>query len=452
MRRGIALIAALAIPFLTIAQGQSEQSIEISSLSEPMTLEECIGYAVENSYKSNLQKSRAENSKIDYREAILAHTPSISGSAGLESAFGRGIDPETNSYANESSLSNSFRASGELPIFNGFRLLNQTRRAKIAKLKGEKEVEMVKDQVAEETMVAFAEVVYNGELVSLYNKRIENLMLEEKKMERMCQLGGGSQADLAQIKAKRAAEQYSAINAQNMYELSLIKLKDCMNYPLDDTLKIVQMIDSTELYNPMQSIGEIVNFAIENNPKSVVESQIFKAEQLSLSIAKGGYSPSLYLYGGISTAFFRQLNSNTYTAYGKQLENNLGEWVGISISIPIFNGNQRRYDVKRAKNNLNEANLTYNQNIRTLESEVRQAAMELDAARSAWIESKQNVAYQRLATEAIRKKYEQSAASIIDLQTSDNDLFRSEVELRNSYLRYQIKLREVNYYKGVSYF
>ncbi len=426
---------------------------QVPQESRMMTLEECMAYAVENSFMSQRSQRDADNLAVDYNAALLQHLPSVSGNVGSQASFGRGIDPATNTYVNESSLNTSFQASGSVPIFYGFQLLNTTRSAKIAKLRGMDQLQRVRDEVAEQTMIAYAEVVYNTELVHLYARRIENYQLEQRKMSRMLELGGGSQADLAQIDAKLASEQFQSIRAKNNLDISIIKLKDCMNYPLEDNLEIVPLVEQISSYNDQASLENIVTYAMEYHPTSLINQKMLEEQRLQLSIVKGDYWPSLSLNGGVSSSYFTQLANATASIdpFNTQLKNNLGEWVGASISIPIFGGLERRYNVKKAKNDYEQAKRDYSENQRALESSITQAVLELEALDLAFAESVRNVDFQMLANQAIRKKYQEGAANIIETQTSDNELFNSELEMRNAYLRYQLKLREVNYYKGIPY-
>ena len=415
-----------------------------------MSLDDCINYAVENGYNTNMQKSRTKDSEIDYKQAIMNHLPSISGSVGIETAFGRGIDPETNSYINQSSLSNGYNITGNIPIFQGFSLFNQTRRAKISKLRGESELVKVKDEIAIKTILAFAEAIYNRELVVLSEQMVEKYSLELKKATRRLELGAGSKADLMQIQAGLSQEKLTLIKAENLFEISIIKLKEIMSFPLAEHLSLVKDENQTlqMTLNPGQTVEEILEIALDSNPKAVISKQTLEVEKLSLSIAKGNYYPSLSLSGGVNSAFFRSLDSKPFSSYNSQIRNNLGEWVGLSLSIPIFNRNERRTNVKLAKNNLERAILTHKNESRILESEIRQCFMELDACRQAMEQSLLNVEYHKLANEAISKRFEKGASSLIELQTSDANLFRAEVESRNASLKYQIKIREINYYKG----
>jgi outer membrane protein len=407
-------------------------------------------YAVENSYKTARAAAELDNTKKDYAGAILAHLPEISGSIGLNSSFGRGIDPATNSYVNTSTFSNGIGLSAGIPIFNGLRYLNQTLGAKIAKSRGEEQLRQTRDKVAEETMLAYAEAVYYTELSALYQKRIENYKIEEKRMARLLELGGGSSADLAQIRATLASEEYTAIAARNNMEISIVKLKDCMNFPLDETLVIVPQIEETTLLMEEQTSAEIINYALYTHPTALMEQYNLKYQKRSLAMTRGLYYPSISMNGGISTGYFTS-TSNAFDPFFTQYKDNLGEWVGLNIHVPIFSGLDYRFRVAKAKNSLKQAQRDYDETLRMLSSEISQAMLELKASKSQWLQAQKNVEYQQIANQANKRRYEDGTLSIIELQTSDNNLLSSEIELRNAYLRYQIKVREMNYYKGIPY-
>ncbi len=416
-----------------------------------MTLEECMAYAVDNSFKSQRAEIVTQNAIIDHNTAKLSFLPSLSASVGANASFGRGIDPQTNSYVNTSTFNNSIGVSSSMVLFDGLRLVNQLRRAKAAKLQGIANEEVAKDDVAHSTMTLYAEVLYYTQLVELHKKRIENFTLQERQILRKSELGQSSQADLAQIRASLAQEEYSAINATNSYEQSVIKLKDAMNFPLDDTLLVADDIAHTELENPDEVLDSVIATAKQSNPGAVASGYSLEQARHNLNIARSALIPSISLNGGISTSYFTHLGSGGYDNYGMQLRNNLGEYVGASLSIPIFARWQNRASISKSKNALRQAEADHSEKLRSLQSTITQVEMELNASQSAWEQAQKNVEYQQIATDAALKGWQNDKISIIELQTSQNDLLKSQIEEKYSYLKYQLKLREMNYYKGVPY-
>lgn len=427
--------------------------ISISASAQEWSMEDCMRYAVTHNIKTVRSATDLANARENYTQSIADHFPSISGSANAGSNFGRGIDPETNSYINTATFSNGIGASMSVTVFNGLTMINRTRSAKIAKLKGEFDLQRSSDIVAEETMVAFAEVVYNGELVRLSEQRVEFYKTDLKRMERKTELGTGSHADLAQLAATVASEEYTLISRKNNYDISIIKLKDVMNYPLSDSLAIKPTIDEANIIDPEQDLYEIESEAVKYLPKSLSDKKELELSKINLQIAQGNYAPSISFGAGISTSYYTRLDGKqeNVSSYGNQLKNNLGEYLSANLSIPIFSNLSRRTNVHKAKNNYNLAKANYSQAQRTLSSEIKQALLDVQAAQSQHIQAQKNVEAQKLANKSNRRKYEQGLLGIIELQTSDNQLFLAELELRNIYLRLQIKIRQLNYYKGLPY-
>ena len=84
-----------------------------------MTLEECMRYAVEHSPAVRRQAYTNRNYRQNYIESVAALVPSVSGTVGASTSFGRSVDPETNTYTDVSNFDNSYSLSGQLPLFAG---------------------------------------------------------------------------------------------------------------------------------------------------------------------------------------------------------------------------------------------------------------------------------------------------------------------------------------------
>lgn len=417
-------------------------------------LDDCMDYAVQNNYKICSQINQNKNNELDYTASWLDMLPTIEARVGANFNFGRGIDPATNNFVNTSTFNNGLGVNGSLPVFSGFNIINSVRSAKVSKLKGSSQLRLVQDQIAVQTMIAYAEVIYNRELIELSVRRIDNYGLQELMIINKCNIGVGSESDLAQIRALIASEKFRLIEIRNAVDISMLKLKDCMNFPLNDTLVVDSRFESQCLYESDQSMVEIIEFAMQINPKAVIGRYDLDISEYRLNMARSAYYPSVYVSGGLSTNYFTRLDNQyvgDFEPWAMQLKNNVGEYVGVTMSVPIFNGFRSRVNVRKAKNDLRQMNLDITQSNRELESQIMQSIMELQASQEQYEQAQKNVIYHKLANDVAVRKYEAGLLSIIDIQISNDQLFGSEIELRNSYLRHQIKIREVNYYKGIPY-
>ena len=127
---------------------------------EPMSLEDCMAYAVEHSTSVGQQVNSLESSRQDYISAVASALPSIGASTGGNVSFGRSIDPETNTYTTTSTFSNSYGISASMTVFNGLSTINSIRATKVLRAKGAEDLQLARDEVAMNTMAAYFDVVY----------------------------------------------------------------------------------------------------------------------------------------------------------------------------------------------------------------------------------------------------------------------------------------------------
>ena len=91
---------------------------------EEWTLERCLSYAIENNIQIKQSALQKESARLDKTQSLAQLFPNLNASAGFNLNFGRNIDLATNSYVNDQTNSNSFYVGSNIPLFNGFRLLN----------------------------------------------------------------------------------------------------------------------------------------------------------------------------------------------------------------------------------------------------------------------------------------------------------------------------------------
>ena len=125
-------------------------------------------YAVEHSPAVRRQDYTNRNYRQDYIESIAALVPSVSGSIGASTSFGRSVDPETNTYTDVSNFDNSYSVSGQMPLFAGLTGINTVRAARIMRLQGVEELQLARDEIALKTMQAYFDVVYYSGSCLLY--------------------------------------------------------------------------------------------------------------------------------------------------------------------------------------------------------------------------------------------------------------------------------------------
>ena len=223
------------IPLITLVTAIGTLPARAADEGKAWTLHDCMAYAVEHSPRSKIQELTNANTDRDHLAAIMNFLPYISGSVGANANFGRSLDPETNTYTAQNNFNNSYSVSGSLPLFNGFKVVNNLRIAKIARLQGAENMQLINDEIALETMQAYADVHYYRGMVNLAGEQLaesKNTLYQAKVQE---ELGLKGNADVLEIEAKVASEDFNLTRQQNLYADAMLKLKEAMFYPIGDT-------------------------------------------------------------------------------------------------------------------------------------------------------------------------------------------------------------------------
>ena len=135
-------------------------TLPLAAQSLPMTLDDCMAYAVEHSTSVGKKINALDDAQQDYNSSVASLFPSLSASVSGATNFGRSINPETNNYTNVSTFSNSYGISGSMPLFAGLQGINTIRAAKVARERGVNDLQLSRDEIAMQTMKAYIDVLY----------------------------------------------------------------------------------------------------------------------------------------------------------------------------------------------------------------------------------------------------------------------------------------------------
>ena len=414
-----------------------------------MTLHDCMEYAVSNSTKMRIQQAAIGDAQIDRRDAALAlFTPQISAQTYAYYNFGRSIDPQTNTYFNTTSFHNNYGVSAGYDLFDGFKAVNNYKISKTGMLIADSQEKQVEADICLAVMEAYYNVVYYKRLCDVYEEQVAVAGQALAKAKRQEELGQKGHADVIQMEADLADRQYDLTNTYNMYESQRMTLADLMFWPVDEELVIDTSMPVWQV-EPV-STSSVVDFALEHNPAVQIASWKELNAKRELNTAKWQTLPSVGLYAGWSTSYYTYQGSQT-AAFQDQFRNNGGEYVEVSVSIPIFNRLSRLSTISRKRHALQKATAELDQKKRDVESEVRRAVQDRDGAATAYQQAQRKAEVQAEAYMLNLKKLEQGLISPLEFQTANNNYLKAQADEMNSLFKYLIKQAVVRYYNGVEY-
>ena len=430
----------------------------VSAFSRGLSLKECMEYALDKSAKVKMQQADVDDARLARRDAILkAFTPVIEAGTHAYSNFGRSVDPETNTYVLTTSFNNGYSVSGGIVLFNGFEAVNNVKISKISLMMGIGQEQKLRDEICLATMEAFCNVVYYTELSGIVEGQVRTMEEALTLVKRQEELGQKGYADLVQTEADLADLEYNLIVVRNNLANALTTLKDIMFWEEEDELEInaedIETAVTLTVGDCREERRETADFAIGHNPSVLIAKGRMDNARLSLRTAKWKFSPYLSLNAGWSTSYYTYPGRAGYvpTPYGQQFRNNGGEYVQLSLSIPIFNRLQSYSNLRKMKNNYKRAEAEYEIAVRQVRAEVERAVQDRNGAGAALNQAERREKVQEEAWGLNVKKFEQGLISAIDFRKSSDNLLNAKAERVNALLKWHLKSSVVRYYNGVSY-
>lgn len=437
----------ILIGWLVWAAGASAQS---------WSLDDCMKYAVEHATEVKREVVNARQRKQDYQHAVAGFLPTVTGGVQGQYAWGRNIDPETNTYNNVTTFNNYYQLYAELNVFDGFATINALKQAKLSRDYSATAMQKIQDDRAIDVMQKYVDAAYAEASIRIASEKLNESKRMLDKMKRLYELGEKGRPDVVQMESQVAEDEYNLTHQENVAKQSLLALKSAMNFPVDEELKI-QIAEERNL--KLKAENKEVSASYTNfetiyqgfqNISPDLKSAEYEVERAryDYKIAKGRLLPSLSLGGGISTNYYKNLSQKgQYDGFASQFRNNQGEYLALTLSIPIYNSD-RWHSVKKARNDWQLAQVNLEETRRKLHDQIAQAIMDAEGYAKELHQMQKKVASDSLAYHMSSRKFEEGMLSTFDLHTAAQTLLESRIKELQMQMLLIIKQRLVAYYQG----
>lgn len=410
-------------------------------------LDSCMTYAVEHATDVKREVVNARQRKQDYQKAVTDFLPSVAGGVQGQYAWGRNIDPETNTYNHVTTFNNYYQLYASLNVFDGFATINAFKQAKLARAYSTTAMQKVRDDKAIDVMQKFVDAAYAEASIQLASDKLAESKRLLGKMQRLYELGEKGRPDVVQMESQVAEDEYNLTHQKHVAQQCLLTLKSAMNFPVEEELRLVTNGKQVNESFPINHETVYQNFLNASPDVKSAEYEVEKA-RYDYKIAKGRLLPSLSLSGGISTNFYRNLSQGgQYEGFASQFRNNRGEYLALTLSIPIYD-NVAWHSVKKARNDWQLAQVNLEETKRKLHDNIAQAVMDAEGYAKELYQMNKKVASDSLAYYMSSRKFEEGMLSTFDLHTAAQTLLESRIKQLQMQMLLVIKQRLVDYYQG----
>ena len=429
----------IMIGWLVWAAGASAQS---------WSLDDCMKYAVKHATEVKREVVNVRQRKQDYQHAVAGFLPTVSGGVQGQYAWGRNIDPETNTYNNVTTFNNYYQLYAELNVFDGFATINAFKLARLSRDYSTTAMQRTQDNIAIDVMQKYVDAAYAEASIQIASEKLDESNRMLAKMKRLYELGEKGCPDVVQMESQVAEDEYNLTHQENVAKQSLLALKSAMNFPVDEELKL-------ELKSGYKEVSESgVNYETVYQGFQHISPDLKSAEyeveraRYDYKIAKGRLLPSLSLGGGISTNYYKNLSQKgQYDGFASQFRNNQGEYLALTLFIPIYNSD-RWHSVKKARNDWQLAQVNLEETRRKLHDQIAQAVMDAEGYAKELHQMQKKVASDSLAYHMSSRKFEEGMLSTFDFHTAAQTLLESRIKELQMQMLLIIKQRLVAYYQG----
>lgn len=428
---------------ITLALLMQAPTDSLPDLSHPWTLQECMDWALEHNLTIASQTITREKSAVDKNTADWSWTPNLSGSASQTWNFGRGIGG-FNTFEFGNTANTGFNLTSSMPLFDG---LATPRRIQLARLNLEaatQDLEKARDDVRVSVAKAYVQVLYNYEIEDVAQHQLRIDSLQVARLQGMFDNGKASAADLAQQKASQASSQLTLVQAQNNVRSSLLDLAQLLDLQVWEGFHIARPAIALEQVL-LSSPDDIFADAVGIRPAIRAEELRLEGAFRSIQIAHAQHLPTLTLSGGLGSNYYTSITAQNFL---EQLGNNFNQYVGLTLTVPIFTRLSARNQLRTARLNRTNQEIQLQRVKNTLYKEIVQAWNGAVAAQAKWESAQKAREAAQAAFELQEAKYENGKATFTEFNEARNRLVKSQSDAAQATYEYLFQTHLVEFYRG----
>ena len=430
-----AVLMAFAAPIHSYAQ-------------EIWDLEQCIDYAIAHNLTVKQREAARQQSEIDANTARWSRLPDLNGNASHSFNFGRSLQAN-NTYQSINTQSTGFGLSTSIPLFTGMQIPNNIALSKLNLKAAVADLDKAKEDVSVQVASAYLQVLFNQELAKVAHEQValSREMLVQK--EAFFENGKASESEWLEAKARVAQDELSAVQADNNCGLSLLELTQLLELPSPEGFQIAIPDTRMELLaEDLASPAEIYSQAVTAKPAILAAQYRLQGAARSIKIAQSGFYPQLSFGAGLSTNYYN-ISGRENAAFRPQLRDNFSQYMGFSLSVPLFNRLSTRNRVRSAK--VEQLSLTWQleEAKKSLYKEIQQAYYNAVNAKTQYQSSQTASEAAEASFRLMKEKYTEGKANATEYNEARTNWMKALSDCIQAKYEYLFRTKILDFYRGI---
>lgn len=469
MKQIIIYFFLLILPLTIFAQEEAR---------EPRSLDECITLAIQNNLDLKQSQLNEETNNIYFKQNKNALLPNINGSYNLGITNGRSIDPFSNDVVNEQLTFSNAGLGLDAVIFNGFRLINSWKQAKLNLQASEMKTEAAKQSLILNVTISYLQVLNAKDLVKLAEARVETTQGQLDRLKSLYEEETGNPAEYRDLQGQMASDASNLAESKNNLETEIINLNTLIN--ADEEITVASLDQKLDIEQYGYTAQEVYLQALDVFPSVIASDLNLKAAEKGVSVARSQYVPEISLFANLNTNYssaarlfnetgisivetgdfitidnqdFQVLTeqsnfTNDEISYNDQFDNNLNSSVGVAVTVPIFNGFRAKNNVALEKIKKEEAQTALEKTKLDLQQAINLSYNTMQTAYERYrLLQEQVLAY----SESFRIndiRFNNGVSNSVEYIISKNNLENAQISLSNVGFEYLLRVKVLEYYRG----
>lgn len=424
----------------------------MASAQKKWTLEDCISYAMANNITLKKSGVTMRSAQEDVKQSKSALLPSLSfstsHSVGYRPWVNDGISTVTNgtvaTSVNKTYYNGSYGLSASMTLWNGNQNLNTIKLNKLTAEQAVLDSTQTANSVQEQIAQLYVQTLYSTEALKAFEQSLETSKKNEERGKEMVEVGSMSKADLAQLTAQRAQDEYSIVEAQTNianYKLQLRQLLEITDAS-DFDIYIPETTNDDALAD-VPSFQSVYEAALLSRPEIESAKMAIKSSEINIDIAKAGKLPTISLNGSVGTSTTSMSDKN----WGNQFKTNFDAGIGASLSIPIFDNRQTKTKVNKAKLERESNYLDLQDAQKTLYATIEKYWLDANNNQQKFRAAQSNVESEQASYDLLSEQFRLGLKNIVELMTGKSNLLTAQQNMLQSKYMTILDIQLLNFYK-----
>lgn len=451
--------------------------------STRLNLQQCIDIAQQNNIQVRQGRLTLANSDLQLNQSRLNRLPSAVFQSNQSLNGGRSINPQDNTFVQQTIKSSNYQLNTSVTLYNGMVLQNTIKQNNLALQASQQELNATQNNVSLTVAQNYLNALTGAEQLSVSQRQADVTRAQLERTQRLVNAGSAPEGNLYELRATLAGNEVDIVNAQNTLDLAKVALLQAMNVPINQEFEVEPInVPDPNLDPYTASVQQLYDVASTNLPEVKGADLRVKSAALGVEVAKGGLYPTLSLNGNLNSIYSSAASTavpngqstqqtigfltdpatgtnipinasvpgydRTGISYGDQLGNNFSQSLSLFLRVPIFQGNLSRNRITTAKIQQQTAELTAMNTRLTLRQQIETAYTQMRAGANRYKATQAQVASLEKAFQMAESRLNAGAINATDYSIAKTNLDRARASLVQAKYDYVFRTKILDFYQN----